>query len=158
MDGDTNAEIRRRRLEELCGRHGGVRPVAEHAKMNWQALEQVLRKAPLPKREDGQQSYKSLGDAAARKLEDAFDLGRGWFDWPFQGVDFKKWEKLNRFDRARVEGRLIEFIDQALATPSPALDEVAGPPVSDSKVRKHYKAVPAAAPTPAKPRKEPQNQ
>lgn len=157
MDGDTNAEIRHRRLTELCDKHDGVRAVAQRAGMNWQALDQVLRRAKLPKRDDGVQSHKSLGDAAARKLEDAFSLGRGWFDWPFSGVDFKKWEKLNRFDRARVEGRLIEAIDHALANPSPVLAEAAGPPVSDNKVRRAYKAVPVPVTKP-KPRKAPQPQ
>jgi len=143
---DTNAEIRRRRLAELCATEGGVQAVAAVAGMNWQALDQILKKVLLPAKADGTRTPKSLGDDAARKLEDAFDLGRGWFDWPFEGVDFKKWTALNEFQRAMVQGRMVAAIEEALAKHPKVLHQVTRPAVSDKKVESHFSRPPAAEP------------
>lgn len=48
--------------------------------MNWQTLDQVLKGTLLPPRADGSRSPRRLGHEASTKIEDAFELGRGWFD------------------------------------------------------------------------------
>lgn len=140
---DTNYEIRLRRLEQLCEREGGIRAVAEKAEMNWQALDQVLKRVLLPPKADKTRSPRALGDDAARKLEETFDLGEGWFDWPFEGVDFKKWAALDPFQRAYVQGQLNSIIAQAAKTKMPAA--VKRQAVSNKKVEQHYKALPSGA-------------
>lgn len=145
---DTNAEVRRRRLENLCKEKGGVRAVAQAADMNWQTLDQIIKKVLLPQRADGQRVPRSLGDEAARKLEKVYDLGRGWFDWPFENVEFKDWLKLGGYQRAFVEGQLQAAIARApdLKVTSPTLGEVeTRSPVSNRKVEKHLKKLPAGA-------------
>lgn len=107
-------EIRRSRLAILCDTRGGVRAVAHAAGLNWQALDQVLKCTLLPAKADGTREPKSLGADAARKIEQAFDLGDGWFDWPFYAVDFKAWQALDEVQQAYVQGQLQMAIDNAL--------------------------------------------
>jgi hypothetical protein len=143
---DTNAEIRRRRLAELCAQEGGVRVVADKAKMNWQSLDQILKKVLLPQKADGTRNPRTLGDDAARDLEEVFDLGRGWFDWPFEHVDFKMWESLDEIQRAAVQGRLDAAIREVLQKKKPkVLDQLKKTAVSDKKVEKHFKPLPSGA-------------
>lgn len=137
---DTNAEIRRRRLAELCADNGGVRVVAEAAGMNWQSLDQILKKVLLPAKADGSRTPRTLGDDAARKLEEVYGLGRGWFDWPFEHVDFKLWAALDEMQRAAVQGRLEGAIRDILQKKKPkVLDHVGKVAVSDKKVEKHFR-------------------
>lgn len=144
-DMDTNAEIRRRRLAELCATEGGVRAVATAAGMNWQSLDQILKAVLLPAKADGTRVPKALGDDAARRLEEVFNLGRGWFDWPFEGIDFKKWAVLNDFQRAMVQGRMVAAIEEALQKNPKVLHHAAKKAVTNQKVEKHFKALPAGA-------------
>lgn len=119
---DTKDEIRRRRLKELCGSKGGVRAVAEKANVNWQSLDQILKGVLLPEKANGERSARALGDPLARKIEQAYDLGEGWFDWPFPGVDFKRWSALGASQRNYVVGRLAGLIEEAERLP-PDADE-----------------------------------
>jgi predicted component of type VI protein secretion system len=133
---DTNEEIRRRRLEKLCDDNGGVRAVADKAGMNWQALDQIIKKVLLPTKKDGTRAARALGDDTARKLEETYSLGRGWFDWPFEHVDFKAWAALNPYQRVHVEARLNEYIQDASQVKMPAALQDAKA-VPNSKVKKH---------------------
>lgn len=137
---DTNDHIRRRRLEQLCLQEGGVRAVAEKANMKWEALDQVLKGVLLPAKSDGTRSPRGLGDPLARKLEEAYDLGIGWFDWPFEGVDFKKWSRLDPFQRAFVQGQLDIAITEALQKTVPA--SVKRTAVPDKKAEQHRPRLP----------------
>lgn len=143
---DTNAEIRRRRLAELCAAQGGVRAVAAATKLNWQALDQILKKVLLPAKADGSRTPKSLGDDAARTIEEVYDLGRGALDWPFDHVEFKLWASLDDIQRAAVQGRLDAAIREIVAKKKPkVLESLGKAPVSDRKVEKHFKALPTGA-------------
>lgn len=111
---DTNDEIRLQRLRQLCREtEGGVRAVAKEAGLNWQTLDQIIKRVPLPPKADGTSSPRNVGTSLARQIEAAFKLGEGWFDWPFEGVDFKQWKALNEAQRAYVQGRLDEAIRDA---------------------------------------------
>lgn len=112
---DTNDEIRLQRLRQLCREtEGGVRAVAAQARVkNWQTLDQIIKRVALPEKKDGTASSRNLGTWLARQIEERLDLGEGWFDWPFEGVDFKQWKALNEAQRAYVQGRLIEAIQAA---------------------------------------------
>lgn len=122
-----------------------MRAVASAAEVNWQSLDQVLKGVLLPPKADGSRAPKALGDDTARRLEEVFDLGRGWFDWPFDGVDFKKWAGLNEFQRAMVQGRMTAAIEEAVQRNSKALHQATKKAVPDKKVEKHFKALPTGA-------------
>lgn len=78
---ETINERRRRKLEWLAGRRGGLRAIAARASLNWQSLDQVVTGRLLPPKADGSRSPRSLGDAAVQAIERAYpDLGAGWFD------------------------------------------------------------------------------
>lgn len=80
---ETRAERRLRKLRALCEQHqqrGGVVFVAETAGLNANTLDQVLKGALLPAKADGTRTARTVGDKAATAIEDAFKLGRGWFD------------------------------------------------------------------------------
>lgn len=77
---ETRSERRYRKLIGLCEKHGGYACVAAAAGLNPASLDQIIKKVLLPPKKDGSQSPRSLGDPAAHAIEDAFNLGRGWFD------------------------------------------------------------------------------
>jgi len=103
---ETNDETRKRRLRVLCDMHGGVRQVAQQSGIAWATLDQILKGTLLPAKADGTRSPRSLGDANARAIEEAFKLGRGWFDWPFDAVDFRAYESLDELERGAVQGAM----------------------------------------------------
>lgn len=77
---ETNSERRLRKLKLLCATHGQTK-VAEAAGLKPIYLDQILKGVLLPpKKGDGSRSERALGDTAARAIEAAFLLGRGWFD------------------------------------------------------------------------------
>jgi SOS-response transcriptional repressor LexA len=76
---ETNAERRRRKLADLCATHG-LKAVAERSGLSAPSLDQIIKKVLLPPKKDGSRTARSLGDDAARRIEDAEGLGRGWFD------------------------------------------------------------------------------
>lgn len=122
---DTNEEIRLRRLRQLCREtDGGVRAVASKAGLNWATLDQIIKRVPLPPKADGTVSARNVGTTIARQIEESFELGEGWFDWPFEGVDFKQWKALNEAQRIYVQGRLGEAVRDAakIARTDDALD------------------------------------
>jgi hypothetical protein len=149
----TKDEIRRRRLEELCQREGGVKAVAGKVKaaspesdekpISWQSLDQILKGVLLPPKADGTRTPRSLGDSTARQIEKAFDLGEGWFDWPFENVDFKRWSALSPLQRAYFEGQMGIVLGQAEKVSFAGVPaEANGKAVSNKTVEKHYKAPP----------------
>lgn len=76
---DTNSERRRKKLESFCSEKG-LKAVAEACGLNWQYIDQAIKKTLLPQKKDGTRGYRKMSDEAFEKIEDAFDLGRGWFD------------------------------------------------------------------------------
>jgi hypothetical protein len=118
---DTNDEIRLRRLEELCRVHG-VKVVAAKAdpELNWQTLDQIIKRVEHRAKADGTKSPRNVGTSVARAIERGLDLGEGWFDWPFDNVDFKKWKALNQMQRIYLQGRISEAIEQAALITAPA--------------------------------------
>lgn len=76
---ETNNERRKRKLAELCEIHG-ITDVAKVAKLSPVYVEQILKGVKLPEKGDGSRSERALGETAARAIEEAYELGRGWFD------------------------------------------------------------------------------
>jgi len=84
---ETNDERRRRKLTDLVNEHG-IEKVAEAAGLSAQYLDQIIKRRLLPpKRGDGSRSERTLGDSAARAIEGALLLERGWFDNEGESVD-----------------------------------------------------------------------
>lgn len=110
---ESSAERRRRKLAALCEKHGRD-VVSRRSGTNPFALEQVIRRVPLPAKKDGTRSPRNLGDAAARAIEAAFGLGEGWFDTPDDMETLSKealdiacaYEKMTPSERIRL-GHLI---------------------------------------------------
>ena len=80
---ETHSEIRRTRLEVLCEQHG-LKHVADLSGLNWQYIDQAIKKTLLPAKQDGTRSYRKMSDESFEKIEDALKLGRGWFDQSYQ--------------------------------------------------------------------------
>lgn len=78
---ETTKERRKRRLKWLSEQHT-LLAVAAKAGVNYASLDQVLKGTLLPPKADGSRSPRSLGDPSAHAIEDAYALGRGWFDLP----------------------------------------------------------------------------
>ena len=57
-----------------------MKVVADAAGLNWQYIDQAIKKTLLPPRKDGTRGYRRMSDDAYQKIEDAFSLGSGWFD------------------------------------------------------------------------------
>lgn len=112
---ESKDDRRYRRLKKLAESHGGVRAIAEKAGLKWASLDQVIKKTALPAKKDGSISPRSLGDASAEAIEDAYGLGRGWFDWPFDRVDHRRYWLLDDGERAIAQDRLSQEIDRLLA-------------------------------------------
>lgn len=67
---------------------GGLEAVAIASQTNPAYPKQIVKGVLLPMKRDGTRSARALGDAAAEAIEDAYHLGRGWFDSP-QGLPGK---------------------------------------------------------------------
>ncbi len=76
---ETNSERRLRKLKVLCEAHGAA-DVAEKAELSLDYLKQILAGVKLPAKGDNSRSERALGDTSARAIEEAYGLGRGWFD------------------------------------------------------------------------------
>ena len=82
---ETTAERRKRKLADLAQRfaaQGGLTHLAIQADVNPAYLDQISKGVLLKPKKDGTRSPRQVGDELARKLEDAFKLGTGWFDAP----------------------------------------------------------------------------
>lgn len=113
---ETNAERRTRKLKQLCELHGGVREVAEKAGLGWEGLDQIIKGVLLPPKKGSEdRSPRALGDPAARKIEEAFDLGKGWFDWPLDAVDFRRYFRLDPEDRGYAQRAMMQAIEERSA-------------------------------------------
>lgn len=80
---ETNAERRRRKLKDFCAENGGHVKVAEKAELSAATLLQYInanKSSHAPKAGGRSPSERGMGDAAARAIEEAFGLERGWFD------------------------------------------------------------------------------
>lgn len=78
---ETCSERRKRKLIALVAEKGGLKTLAADCELNYAALDQVIKGVLLPpKKGDGTRSEKALGDDAARAIEAAYKLGRGWMD------------------------------------------------------------------------------
>jgi hypothetical protein len=143
---ETSDERRKRRLGQLCQQYGGVRSVAQESGVAWATLDQILKGTLLPAKEDGTRSPRALGDANARAIEDALKLGRGWFDWPFDNVDFKAYASLSEVEKGYVQARMVAAIEECAAKHAKRVLRglgVKGEPVSNEKVEQHYPRPPS---------------
>jgi hypothetical protein len=79
---ETNTERRRRILVALCNEHGGVEAVAQRANLSADSLKQIIKgyRSSHKPTGGGSPSERALGDSAARAIEGAFGLERGWLD------------------------------------------------------------------------------
>lgn len=77
---ETRSQRRLRKLQWLCQEQGGPQQIAMLAGVNAESLDQVLKGVLLPPKRDGSRTPRSLGDQTVSAIEDAFKLGRGWFD------------------------------------------------------------------------------
>lgn len=117
---ETAAERRRRKLTELCDRHGRA-AIAAAAEMSAVYLEQIIKGVLLPAKADGTRTPRSLGDRAARAIEAAFGLGEGWFDQPDEGPPLSEqaisfaiqFEKMSHKERARLERLMYVAMDDS---------------------------------------------
>lgn len=105
--GDTNDEVQRMRLKELCATYGGLQAVAERVQTHWQYLDQVLKRRLLKPRKDGTQKSAALGEDLARRIEQAYELPAGWLDWPLTMVPFDVWARMSLADRSYVQGVMV---------------------------------------------------
>jgi hypothetical protein len=107
---ETCDERRKRKLGELAAAHG-LDSLAEAAGLKGpESLDQILKGTLLPPRKsDGMQNARSLGDDTARKIEKALGLERGWFDedWPFPMVDRSLWDACDEQARGFVQHALL---------------------------------------------------
>jgi hypothetical protein len=118
---ETNAERRRRKLIELCKKHGGYTAVAEKAGVTPATLDQVIKGVLLPAKQDGSRSPRALGNANAHAIEDAFGLGRGWFD----AVETVDENRARLSDQAVTLGMLYDGLDAVGQAKMRALLEIA---------------------------------
>lgn len=143
---ESKDQRRKRRLKQLAEQKGGVRAVAAAADLGWQALDQVLKGTLLPEKKDktAARSPRSLGDASAEAIEDAFDLGRGWFDWPFDLVDHRRYWALDEKERGSVEGAMIREIERLEKVRSAAavIDGIARKPTAPRQQDKRATGLP----------------
>lgn len=77
---ETASDRRRRKLQLLCASNGGPKGVGAKSGVSPASLDQILKGVLLPEKADGTRSPRKLGDDAARRIEDAYELPRGWFD------------------------------------------------------------------------------
>lgn len=120
---ETKDEIRRRRLKQVCEKNGGVRQVALDAGLRWETLDQILKGTLLPAKQDNTRAPRAVGDAVARTIEDTYDLGVGWFDWPLDVVDFKRYWALSPEDRVYAQARMMHAIEEREKAALPAATE-----------------------------------
>lgn len=114
---ETSDERRKRKLKWLCASEGrSIESVAEVADVSPEAIDQIIKGTLLPKKKDGTQSARNLGDPVARKIELALNLGRGWFDaddlaWPFPKIERKRFEDLEPDQRIEIQGVVRDRIE-----------------------------------------------
>lgn len=131
---ETKDQRRKRKLELLiAATDGGMEAIAVEAKLNPAYLQQILKGSLLPAKKDGTRSPRALGDAAAEAIEDAYNLGRGWFDspqtlpakagqtaeeprpaykvapWPFLSVTAAQYETLRPASKALIEQMILQL-------------------------------------------------
>lgn len=116
---ESKDERRKRRLQQLAREKGGIRKIAEDAGVRWETLDQIIKSVELPEKKDGTRSARSVGDKLAETIEDAYDLGRGWFDWPFEFVDHKAFWGLSEPQRVIAQERFRQEIEKLGGPPPP---------------------------------------
>lgn len=145
---ETKDQRRKRKLELLiAATDGGMEAIAVAASLNPAYLQQILKGSLLPPKRDGTRSARALGDSAAEAIEDAYTLGRGWFDspqtlparfgnvaeepkavykvdpWPFSSVTAAQYETLRPASKALIEQMILQLVSndgpEATKQPSP---------------------------------------
>lgn len=158
---ETANERRRRKLQWAVDNLGGIEPVARAADLNPRTLHQILVGTLLPPKSDGSRSPRSLGDASARAIEDAFpELGRGWFDaaepvsGAYEGVytvgafhpQLAPALSSNRFSGVEDVGRVLSMLDlgtrRAVAV---LLEAAADTPEQSARLARQIQALIAAS-------------
>ena len=109
---ETNDARRKRKLAKLSKEKNGVRSVAEAAGLRWESLDQVLKGTLLPEKANGKREARGLGDPAARAIESAYGLGEGWFDWPFDFVDARRYDAITDEQKIFVQARMVQAIEE----------------------------------------------
>lgn len=111
---------------------GGLDAIAIKAEVHPQYLKQIVKGVLLPPKRDGTRSPRALGDAAAEKIEDAYELGRGWFDsnralpnasgvqeieppyplnaWPMASVTRDQYVSLSDKSKIAIESMILNFL------------------------------------------------
>ena len=82
---EPNSTLRQRKLKSLAAKYkaeGGLTHIAAMIEANPASLDQIVKGVLMKPKADGTRTAKSLGHATARKIEEAFNLGVGWFDSP----------------------------------------------------------------------------
>jgi hypothetical protein len=108
---DPDTEERRRRFKDYCKRQGWGGSPGER----WQvgAIASKCGK-PVTKISNLLTGSGSFGASIARELEIAFSLPKFHFDgggWPFEEVDFSRWEALTERQKGRVESVMRKEIE-----------------------------------------------
>jgi hypothetical protein len=132
---ETKDQRRKRKLELLiAATDGGLEAIAIASGCHPNYLQQILRGTLLPAKKDGTRSPRALGDKAAEAIEDAYKLGRGWFDsaqavpgkdgvsaeeerlaykvnpWPFASVTTQQFAQLQPSQKALIEQMILQFL------------------------------------------------
>ena len=102
---ETTDDRRKRKLQALCNEYG-LKPFAKKVGMSSGAIDQILKGVIGTK----MVRPKSRSTESACRIEDKLGLGRGWFDWPFDGVDHRRYYALSDLDQAIVQGELKHAI------------------------------------------------
>lgn len=132
---ETKDTRRKRKLELLIGATaGGIDAIAVATQLHPQYIKQIIKGSLLPPKRDGTRSARALGDAAAECIEDAYGLGRGWFDsqlglpsamngiaepepaykattWPFTTFTATQYAALKPKTQALIEAMALQFIN-----------------------------------------------
>lgn len=127
---ETNAERRRRKLTELCTTYGSLGAVAEKSLLNTVYLDQIIKGALLPpKRGDGSRTPRTLGDSAARAIEVALSLERGWFDNDHTDIDMspRELQMIGYFRELDQKSQtlVIEYVRDAAARQAQVQEQIA---------------------------------
>ena len=127
---ETCPERRRRKLGELCPTFGGLAVIAEKALLNPVYLDQILKGTLLPpKKGDGTRTPRTLGDSAARAIEGALGLERGWLDNDHLDLEMtpRELQLIGYFREldARSQGLVLEYIREAASRQNAVQEQIA---------------------------------
>lgn len=105
-------------LKRLCQDNGGHIPVADKAGVNDQSIYQIITGVRLPSGEPkapGNRIQKALSSAFPgweRLADGSQDVPRPAPAWPFQEVEFSRWNRLSGLHKAWVEKAMLDEIER----------------------------------------------